>query len=209
MIDFHILYTRTEHFRQCLNSLADYKHVHVIANLGRTILEGRLIGYELGDQPYVAQIDDDDVMTRSYEDCLDLARLGKTAVFTNSHLLVDDKIIETPFVDRRHKEWTLKMELVDRSINPHQLAIIERDLAKYATREAARIIKEESWPHSCADRVILTVVSVETGWHYVPEYFYHWRRHPNSATGKQLTKPHEWEAINAYFKAKATLRSLI
>lgn len=85
MIDVHVLThegTRKDWLDQCLKSLEGHPcTVHVVDNAGRSVGEGRSIGYQLGTHEFVTFVDSDDyILEGSIQACIDAMQEHRSVV---------------------------------------------------------------------------------------------------------------------------------
>lgn len=155
-----------EHFEK--NNLS----LNVIDNRDKSVMYGRMKGYNECGGRYVSFIDDDDIsmMTSAYKDII-LSSYVRPS-YTNSIKLSGANACL--LTDASVRTWSLNAEKLKKT-KPHQTMVVKTETALEISELANKLIKHKKWSENSFDYVYRVLISLEIGWTYHPFVTYEWR----------------------------------
>ena len=164
MIDFHLLQTRATLPEVPQHPLV---HLHVLPGIQGDVLNGRLLGFNLGSADYVSFIDDDDSLNHGdfirFIEYLDTHR--PDAAYTNS--------LRNGQPLYQHTTWTREFHLQSH-LPVHQLIAVKRDIMDQAIEAFLAFPHLDAialWP----EQVLYSHVAMLTNFVFLPDLFpYNW-----------------------------------
>jgi hypothetical protein len=160
----------------------------IIDNTGKSILNGRKIGYLECQSEFVSFVDDDDETLLSSKNVEDMIALNSNAVFTNS--ITKTALSESIQISTAFSEWNLMLEKRG-YIRPHQTIVYQTAFAVELFLQAEKLIVKNGWHPNSVDHVMRLLVSATVGWKYFPDLTYKWNRHAEGEHAKRLKQNNE------------------